>query len=611
VIDDSKIENTENFFYLFGVDTNDKEVARFEQGGLAKLEVEILDDDTSDFTAFDPNQTGDLSDRNITTKIVGKRFTLTLASFNTDPNLRDFDSNNTMVRIATASECQERNISKILDFGGLSRFSVFSRFSVPDGSYYVDKNFTINQAIKDARVQFVWQDNKYNHAKHASCSTDHFAIRPEKFIFQKPTNNKVLKAGNMQNVKIIAATYNSSNPAQNYNENRVSFTVEANQSNRNCSYNQSDLDVRRISQFSDGVLDGNFSYKNVGDIDLNISEINGSEFAYVDRGDTKDDSQRLISPAKVSVKFVPFGYKLSADYNNTHTSNNYAFYGGLARGKGPKWSITIEAIDSNGNTLSNFDKSCGAIDVPFSIDLNITSDAHPKLVSNDGNISGNRVDSNISKDDFNHGKATTDIMINFDKPIQPINPTRVKIDQITASTPIGGGSSVDGNITNVKPVGGVTYQYMRAYVQSPVEVIGSKTLRTQFYYETFESSGAIVKAKDKKSLSKSGDRNWYQVNYDNTSGLMSFSNPFAKYPGRVTITNEGNTTLRVDANDLPEKNRVTVKVVKPEFSIAGDDKISTSVSFIPNTANWAGKGKEGKTVDTDVSKRNRFKKLNW
>jgi len=602
VIDDEVVENTENFFYMFYVASGYEDKARFG-GEVTKLEVEILDDDEAEFTAYDPNQRGDLSERNITTKIVAKEFTLTLASLNqksaNQPYIRDFDSNSTRVKIVDESECTKAV--------SLLEENTFSRFTVPENVSSVEQKFRIAYAIKKAKVQFLWKDRFGK--EHTSCSKDNFAIRPDKYLFQNPSNHGVLKAGELEAVKIIATTYDSNSSTPSYNENRASFKVEADQNNTNCAYKQSDLNVSGIRKFINGTLDGNFSYKNVGVIDLNISEKKGSEFAKVDEDDT-NDSQRLISPASVSLKFVPFAYQLSASYKNTHTDSNYAFYGGLAHGEGPKWSITIEAVDNNGIKLTNFDKECGAIDVPFSLDLNITSSENPTLKSN-GEVHGNIVDSNITKDKFVQGKATTAILINFDKSPKPMNPTLVKIDKITASTPVASGVSIVGNLTNVDPVGGVTYQYMRAYIQSPVEVIGSKTLRTKVYYETYQSSGSAVPAKSNGSFSKSGERNWHQVRHESKSGLMSFSNPRAKYSGRIAISNEGNTTLKVIANDLPEKNRVSVKVVSPEFSVGAVDRVSTSVSFIPNTANWAGKGKQGKTIDTNVSKRNGFKKYSW
>ncbi len=72
---------------------------------------------------------------------------------------------------------------------------------------------------------------------------------------------------------------------------------------------------------------------------------------------------------------------------------------------------------------------------------------------------------------------------------------------------------------------------------------------------------------------------------------------------------EDDQSLKITTQELPEKNRISL-TPKNEFTYLGAH-IQTDVSFYPDTVAWAGKGKTGQTVDTQIAKPAGSQKLGW
>ncbi len=620
IFDDTEIEQDENFFYAFGVDINDKDIARFKDGSIEQLEVLIKDDDTADFTAFDPDESDpDLTKRKIKTKVVDENFTLTLASLNPF-NEQDFNTSTTVVRFIDGDldQCKDTyenvNAAKY-DFFHRPNYGGFKAFEIGDGNLSTTHRFNVMKASPDLKAQFLWKDNKLG-LWHTSCSTDHFAVRPKSFSFGMGSGSALrAKSGESYHLHIVAQNANNT-PSLAYNEVKDrSFMIDVNQTNIDCNFTSSDIDDSNLTAFINGDLNGTIKYDDVGKITLSVHEINGSEFAFVDRNDTPD-ADRFISEVNKTIEFVPYAYDMDVSYDNPHIfgSSDYAFYSNDINSS-PAWKITVKAVNKDGNVVENFDKECSAKDVLLSVDLNIIGSASKIISSVDDNVTERDVSSQmhipdtIAKDGFVKGKADSTIKINFGRPWTPINPSKLVIDKITASD-LSGVS--DGNKTGIAPTGGLIYEYMRAYVQSPVSVVGTKRLNVPFYYEAYEDGTASVHLVSPGSQSISGDQNWYQVSRsdDGSANKMKIISAIAVYPSRVTVTNMGNTALEVNATDLPERNRIFI-TVEPEFATTASHKISTDVNFIPDSVNWSGKGKTGRVVDTNISQGTRFKKLEW
>ena len=441
--------------------------------------------------------------------------------------------------------------------------------------------------------------------------SDTFAIKPDHFVLPK---NLVAKAGEDKPFAVLAVDL-SNKLGKSYNEvSGKSFTIDASQINGACSYDSDDFKLDKLNQFFDGnINNGTISYNSVGNLKLTIHEIKDNEFASIDRGDTPD-VKRYIKPDTTTMKFVPFDFDTTVAYSNNHTKTGYAFYSNDLN-NGPTWKIGASAINKDGDVLENYDSACfseNADKVSFDIDLNVSSNGDLDLISS---IGGDTIDSKSKSlrlksklPGFKKGKSSTKVTINFDRDkMTPKAPAVVKVNDVEIKDP----DNVTNIVTNIEPLVGAKYQYMRAYIQDPVAVVGKNELKTKVYYETYIPSHANVVGVTNGKNSISGDRDWKRVDYDNRSGKMAFLNPTQKYssPNRSNPTNDANIRLKVVTKNIPERNKITMRL-NPEFRYI-TDYISTNVSFIPDTVEWAGEGKTGMVVDTEVAARSSFKKMGW
>ncbi len=218
----------------------------------------------------------DKNDRNISTKIVNQDFNLTIASLKCDgSDYRDFNG--------TVCVTVEDSTVK-LDFRDQNVSTA---------------TFKISKPVRDTRVYIAARKNA-----DASCplialdaesnSTDNFAIRPDRFVID--VNNTIPLKNEEFHIDINATDIDGVN-VQDYNEtNGTTFSFE--------------VDARLRGQpnpfeFSDGSISFDTKISELGDVVMQIAEINGSEFAVVDADDT-NDSLRLITPAIWDELFVIF-----------------------------------------------------------------------------------------------------------------------------------------------------------------------------------------------------------------------------------------------------------------------------------------------------------------
>ncbi len=214
--------------------------------------------------------------------------------------------------------------------------------------------FSYNKASRCSQIRIygILDSNEIN-----STATDNFAIRPDKFNLTLPA---VGYAGENFNID-----FNATN-GQDYNETlNSSFLVESNISKSVCF--NAPLHVAPFS-FIDGVKSVDANYSDVGDINVTIKEILGSEFAVVDYNDTVD-ADRLITPNTQSITIKPYelnvtnivydeGWLYMADVNNIYQELKFS----------------VIANDMQHNIVQNFTENCYAQDVDvktnFAVDNN-------------------------------------------------------------------------------------------------------------------------------------------------------------------------------------------------------------------------------------------------
>ncbi len=182
-----------------------------------------------------------------------------------------------------------------------------------------------------------------------------------------------------------------------------------------------------------------------------MSEKVGSEFAKIDKDDT-NVSQRLITPAKIYIKFYPDHFSFNAKKDNksfTYISNDLNM--------SSKIDINITAENESNNTTENYNKECYAQDFNLTFthtnsDLNIS---YKELNDTLYNIKGDEnITLNLSKDYFStdyNGTALLEILFNLNKNYsKPVNPIDFTINDVNFS---------DSNISSTAPLN-LTYKFL-------------------------------------------------------------------------------------------------------------------------------------------------------
>lgn len=358
-----------------------------------------------------------INDRNISTRIVNNNFDLTIASL---------DENGTALQDFNGTVCVQ-----IIDNSDNNKTDWMKLFFDNEK----EKNLTnirVDSTVERAWVKIAWkrdanencplslEDNETN-------STDDFAIRPDHFEISLPSN---IYAGEDFNISFYAKDENN-NSAKDYNESlNSSFTVEANETKAGCK--EETLDLSTFS-FADGKKENvNVNYDDIGDINLTIKEINGSEFAKVDEDDT-NDSQRLIAPFTITKYVNPYEINVTQVDFNTSTNQDWLYI--IKDSNLSEMNVTVGAalgvFSKKGTKLSDFNSSCYGkdVNVTFYYDVNSSENNFSSidLISTISNGTLNDINQTLTfyASDFSNGEANKqysfEINSSFDKPINPIH----------------------------------------------------------------------------------------------------------------------------------------------------------------------------------------------
>ena len=308
--------------------------------------------------------------------------------------------------------------------------------------------------------------NKNSSSSGESNSTDNFAVRPAEFnVSSYP---KVVKAGNEFNLTINALDNNNSN-SNDYNE-----TISVTNSSPIIEYNDSKGDVcytgnltGNDKNFTNGEVNITLKYSEVGDLNITIKEINGTEFAKVDNDDT-NLSQRLIKEKNITISFLPHHF----ERNITFADSNFTYFD-KDLNQTALMDINITAKNEANETTKNYNKLCYAKDIELNISLN-------ELVNGNNEITKLKyyyVDTNNTKYniqtinksnpiviDYNESNFTTEnngstymqIYFNFDRNFSnPTSPMEVNISEFNISDT----NITDTNQSYVNSEGNATFYY--------------------------------------------------------------------------------------------------------------------------------------------------------
>lgn len=411
---------------------------------------------SSRFDAWDDFRS--LSDRNISTKIVGKEFNLTIASLNsTNSALQDF--NGTVC--ATIINSAGTSIS------GWNKLLFSTASSVTSG-------FTLNRAIggnDSAGIKLNWKKNVNSTCPltaedNSTIASDRFAVRPASFTLSAP--NAI--AGSDFNITFSAANF-STTASADYNETvSNSFDVSYAEHNSSCMQGTFTPAINSGWSFINGIKAVSTRYNEVGVVDINISDISktcSAKYANVDCDDANvigfynslTDLPIGTKQAQITVKPHHF------DLNATLTNFNAGTFTYLSTDLNMSSKLDLNATAKNEQNVTtlNYDKGCYAktttLSLPHSTVPNPLSTilVHENLSNLDTNITkSNPINLSFDKTIFTQGLAPLHLLINFDRSrSQPLNPFDFNLSSASLT-------DSDGSTGTTTPTGNASYIYGRA-----------------------------------------------------------------------------------------------------------------------------------------------------
>jgi len=386
-----------------------------------------------------------ISDRNISTKIVNKEFNLTIASLNEDGS--DYQEFNGTVCVEIVNDSN-------------NSYTQWYKLLFDDQNSSVLEDINVSSAIKEAKVLISWKKDvdeecPLDDEDNTTLSTDSFAIRPDKFDIEIPSTT--IKAGEEFNITIKALDYNGEN-TKDYNETIYidtddSVKLEYNETKSGCKTGI--LEKVDGGDFKDGEANITLKYSEVGDINVTIKEINGSEFAVVDSDDTSD-LQRFITSVTKTISVGVDHFEIDAAYVNHNKDNNFTYLDENLT-IASLLELNITAKNKDNETVENYNSECYAKDISIDIshssvdDDNITKIIYKIVdveddqilgeIQKDSNISFVYKDGNFTTD--NNGSTFVKIYINFDRNLSKlVSPFEFNITQIDVNDTEANGSLV-------------------------------------------------------------------------------------------------------------------------------------------------------------------------
>jgi hypothetical protein len=381
----------------------------------------------------------DISDRNITTKIVGNLFKLTLAEANETDYNDDFNGT------VCTSLFDENTKQKISDWNA-------TYWKAGDDINKTDISFKVSKAVKKAKVYIYWIENVkesndscqglFTHEGNESNSTDDFAIRPKCYHISITPNPFYAGSGFDINVS-------TDSKSDEYNG---TADIEANitDTTKTCVHQNADFNLSSIT-FDNGESNNTAKFDDVGIVDINITD---KTWAEVDNYDTpkKCDEEGngtyiCVCQSDINklenIEIVPHHFEINATFENNDTENNFTYYDADLN-MSAHLDLNITPKNENNITTQNYNDECYAKDIDINIshndvDVNVSKivfkyidvgkNVYELNVSKDSNISFMLGESNFTK--AKNETAHVDVFINFDKNISnPVNPFELNITKI-------------------------------------------------------------------------------------------------------------------------------------------------------------------------------------
>ena len=578
-----------------------------------------------------------INDRNISTKIAGKPFTITLASLNMDNNETEIKNGNIVIKYRLYDIGNGVAITDWQDFNISSNKEKNVTFDIDNAAKRVKVNFKFCQKRNSDPIYLAMfekcenspSDHEYNTTTYSS---DGFAIRPDRFSIE--VTSTFHTAGEIFDINFTAPNRDG-NPTRDYNETAgTSFQIKYHELKDGCLDGNFTPSLDTI-KFDDGIRDIDLSNKEIGDVNLSISDETlpcTQRFSAIDCNDKNISGKwnsdtgtaigtdyRILhfSPDHFSISslsFTDFHHENGANFTYLSNDGDFAMRATL--------EFDIDATAKDGNTTKNYNEKCYSKETNATIEYVLSrtpsgihdirygwedDNATPNSDKNRTAISTSFKIFNLPKEIFNtdhNGTARLKIFINFDRNGSlPENPLKLQISNIDIT------ESANPDVSTLlayAPENNATFYYARLH--APDYETSQDSIATPIYAEIYSDQNSSEREKyGIADLNESVDdvRWWINPHHTPLDGAINSLTPHMGFSENVdpdvTVTFSNTFTSGINqspnvsysSRKRPHKTRIWIDAsdwMKYHRFITNHDKqLTYSVTFI-GTGDWAGIG---------------------
>ena len=474
--------------------------------------------------------------------------------------------------------------------------------SNPYDTLYFDD---INGSHKYVYVKFKYKDDL--NITHELNATDPFAIRPKNYILNidKSSTQAYFRSGQDFNVTIKVKDINN-NFINSYDENASVYKIDYNETKEDMNCSRGLLDFN-LSDFSHGQANFNAQYSEVGELNIKVSEVEGEEFAIIDKDDGSNEF-RFIEAATTFDRIHPAALNALYTYK-TINDKDYTYYSNNPLEMGADLDLNVTVVNEQNQSLANFTDGCYSDDITIQIEHNQDDVSDLIFYDSDGNntnitILPREIAYKIDKHNFLNAQASKTLKMNVQRSITTAKaPIRFTFED--TQTSIVPSQIVNSGTLNKT----IPFIYARAHAPIQQNIVG-KTMDAIVQYEVYLPTGVDKLLYGFQSLKASEDGvDWYILPDDSSFG---YQDPYNRFVG-VTVGAYDRNIIRLSATKIPHNNRI---VYTPKKYLlynrwnASAAIHSFQVHFFNETAKWAGKGQQGLTIEQEASNRG-IMKMDW
>jgi len=507
----------------------------------------------------------------------------------------------------------------------------FDTIDINDGSHngIISQSYTPNQAHENVSFKVTFTNNLNQTAN--ACSLDNFAIRPATYNFDM--NSTQLTGGKQYQLDTNATANGSTSNLSKYTHATSTATLKSSLIIPPGCTGVADDNSSIAVTFNNGANIAYIQTNNIGDYNISTED---KDWTLVDKAkpygndcDTTDNNRNTHGANKKvgcdaigsSVfSFTPKQFKNTLILQNFNTTT-FTYIAGDDINMSANLNISATAILEDDTVATSYTSGCYAKDINSTITLTSNPAAGQWLTN--GSTAINRIvflDDNtttslennatgtatLSSSEGNFTNGITNIVAHFnftrniDSPDEPFNITRndFNLSVIDANNVTGNGYSPTANsITK--------FYYGRSH--APDQRFDVNPAIASINYEVYCDACNKATIGINNYQESSDSINWYIINNDHNTNQQGIFNRAALTTSDGTLINASNlksTTLQ--APKVPHKDKIMLNSDK-WLTYNPTDFL---VEFYQAGANWAGEGKLGNTVDTNVSTRQN-RRLDW